>query len=73
MVSKAIVEQLELVLIELEYAEADLLARCGDGAPQSDFEMRFLRLRRANSAVQTAIAALAGASGTARAPSPPQG
>ena len=62
MVCKAVIEQLEIVLIEIEYAEADLEAsrQTNPRAPTDDLAGHLVRLRAANQAVHLAIEALAG-------------
>ena len=73
MVCKAVIEQLEIVMIEIEYAEADLETRRreeGRSAPDA-LDVHLVRLRAANQAVHLAIEALAALPTAQHALAPP--
>ena len=72
MVCKAVIEQLEIVLIELEYAEADLEAKrqVGPRGVSGDLGVDVTRLRAANQAIHLAISALSDAAGWRRNQAP---
>lgn len=72
MVCIAVIEQLEIVLIELEYAEADLEAKrqVGPRGGAGDLGVHVTRLRAANQAIHLAISVLSDAMGSQRNQAP---